>query len=179
MIKQSLDLLLEHKSFQGSQIRIQRRMFCYLQKQTSEANAIFTEICFLWISKSVLRCYFSVYDLLKEPWTENNWSYKCIVLLDAVFHISSLLILSFYAGRVSEIKTKILDSLIRLGMVNLSRIEREDYVEDINFFINIVGNSDMSITLWNIMPLRRSIAISLLSVIGSYSVIIFQLSYRE
>ncbi|GFQ95329.1 uncharacterized protein TNCT_456941 [Trichonephila clavata] len=127
LIKQSLDILLEHKPFHVSQIRRQRRMFCYLQKQTSEANAIFTEICFLWISKSVLRCYFSAYDLLKEPWTENNWSYKCIVLLDAVFHISSLLIVSFYAGRVSEIKTKILDSLIRLGMVNHSRMEGEDY----------------------------------------------------
>ncbi|GFS29593.1 uncharacterized protein TNIN_159491 [Trichonephila inaurata madagascariensis] len=179
MIKQSLHLLQKQKSFHVSQIRRQRRMFCHLQKQTSEANAIFTEICFLWISKSVLRCYFDAYDLLNEPWNENNWMYKCLILLDAVFHISSLLIVSFYGGRVSEVKTKILDSLIRLGMVSHSRMEEENYIEDINYFINIVGNSDMSITLWNIMPLKRSIAVSLLSVIGSYSVIIFQLSNRE
>ncbi|GFU89399.1 uncharacterized protein TNCV_1783811 [Trichonephila clavipes] len=152
-------------------------MFCYLQKQTSEANAIFTEICFLWISKSVLRCYFDAYDLLNEPWNENNWKYNCLVLLEAVFHISSLLIVTFYGGRVSEVKTKILDSLIRLGMVTQSRVEGDNYIEDMQFFITIVGNSDMAMTMWNIMPLRRSIAVSLLSVIGSYSIIIFQLSY--
>ncbi|GFS29597.1 hypothetical protein TNIN_159511 [Trichonephila inaurata madagascariensis] len=139
LVKQALDLLLEQKTFHVSQIQRQRRMFCYLQKQTSEANAIFTKICFIWISKSVFRFYFCAYDLLKEPWNENNWKYSCFVLLEAVFHISSLLIVTFYGGRVSEIKTKILDSLIRLGMVNQSRVERDDYIKDMKFFITIEG----------------------------------------
>ncbi|GFT04417.1 uncharacterized protein NPIL_181911 [Nephila pilipes] len=179
ILRQSIDRLLERKTFQVSPIRKLRRMFCSIQKQISEANAIFTEICFLWILKIVFRCCMSAYDLLRDPWSDDNSSVKCVVLLDTVFDVSYLLILSIYAGRVSESKTEILNSLICLGRVSPSHVKGEDCFEDIHFFVTIVGNSNGTMTLWNIMPLRKSLAINLLGIIGSYSVIIYQLSYRE
>ncbi|GFQ95328.1 uncharacterized protein TNCT_456931 [Trichonephila clavata] len=174
MIKQSLELLLELKTFHFSQIRRQRRMFCYLQKQTSEANSIFTEICFLWVSKSVFRSCMSAYELVKVPWHDTDWMLTGLVLFDTVYDVTSLLIVSYYGGRVSEIKTKILDSVIRLGAINQLRIQGEHYLEETHFFVTTVGSSDMSMMLWNIMPIRKSIAINVLSVIVSYSIIIYQ-----
>ncbi|GFU02534.1 uncharacterized protein NPIL_454391 [Nephila pilipes] len=176
-IKQSLDFVPLPDITIISQIRKQQKLFCALQKLSAECNDVFTEIIFLWILKIVLKTCSNAYDLIMLLYVFEDVGMLLGNLMEITYDISHLAVICVYAGRITENKTEILDRLVEL--CGLKHNIKGHSIKDIHLFVSIIGHSNMALTVWNIFPLTKNTAITILSGIVSYSVIIYQLSKRE
>ncbi|GFQ70714.1 uncharacterized protein TNCT_282591 [Trichonephila clavata] len=174
MINRSLDEMLKRRIYSLKDLRKQRRIFCSLQQIASEANEIFSDICFIWIARIVIRTAGAAYHFSTSPWTGGGIIAQILLMLNTLYDMACLVIMCFYAGRMVKIKSVILEPLT--GLCGLCDSQMEDCVDEIHFFLCIVGYSSMAMTVWNISPLNMNLASTLFGVIGSNAVIIYQLS---
>ncbi|GBN45667.1 hypothetical protein AVEN_147911-1 [Araneus ventricosus] len=173
-INMDLQDMVQKKVIPVSQIRQLRAIFCDLQKTSSEVDAVFREINFIWLIKIIIRCCMSFYDILTMAWYEGFVSDQIIVLLDVMFDIAHLAVLCITAGKIVDSKVNVLESVTCMGKDCVSVMG--DLGCEIQFFVSVVGHSKMAMTAANIFPLNKNLAVTLLGVIGSYSVVIYQIS---
>ncbi|GFS94057.1 uncharacterized protein TNCV_1810781 [Trichonephila clavipes] len=173
ILNNSLDAMLKRRMYHLVDLRKQRRIFCTLQQIASEANDIFSEICFAWIGRIVIRSIEGAYNISTEQWSVGEIALQLLLVFETAYSIAHLLIMCFYAGRMAKSKSELLEPLS--GLCGLSNSQMEDCAEEIHFFLCIVGHSSMSMTVWNISPLNVNLAATLLGVIGSNAVILYQL----
>ncbi|GFX12235.1 uncharacterized protein TNCV_1103531 [Trichonephila clavipes] len=176
-INSALDEMLKRRIYSLKELRKQRRIFCTIQQIASEANEIFSDVCFMWIARIVLRSAGGAYHFSTSPWTGGGIIVQILLMLDTLYDIASLVIMCFYPGRMVKSKSVILEPLT--GLCGLCDAQMEDCVDDIHFFLCIVGYSSMAMTVWNISPLNMNLASTLLGVIGSNAVLIYQLSSTQ
>ncbi|GIY88355.1 uncharacterized protein CDAR_547531 [Caerostris darwini] len=157
-----------------AQIRHQRAMFCELQKTSAEVDGIFREINFIWLLKIVIRCCMSFYDILTISWSGVGVSEQSIVILDVIFDIVHFTVLCIVAGNIVDSKTYILETVSAMGKADI--LIKDDLGQEIQYFVSVVGHSKMAMTAANIFPLNKNLAVTLLGVIGSYSIVIYQVS---
>ncbi|KAF8770769.1 hypothetical protein HNY73_018259 [Argiope bruennichi] len=174
-INLSLEDMVQKRAIPISQIRQLRAIFCDLQKTSSEVDAVFREINFIWLIKIIIRCCMSFYDILTISWSEGFVSTQFIVLFDVWFDIAHLAVLCITAGKIVDSKIDVLQSITCMGKECVSVMD--DLGHEIQFFMSAVGHSKMAMTAANIFPLNRNLAVTLLGVIGSYSVVIYQISH--
>ncbi|GFS64202.1 roundabout homolog 2 [Trichonephila inaurata madagascariensis] len=117
------------------------------------------------------------YHFSTSPWTGKGIIVQILLILDTLYDIACLLIMCFYAGRMVKSKSMIVEPLT--GLCGLCDSQMEDCVDEIHFFLCIVGYSSMAMTVWNISPLNMNLASTLLGVIGSNAVLIYQLSAAQ
>ncbi|GFQ92657.1 uncharacterized protein TNCT_134831 [Trichonephila clavata] len=175
-IMQSLNITTTPKISTTALFRKQRRMFCSLQKLTSEVNDIFTKIILLWVVKIVLRACLSFYEIIIQASSSDNPHMQETTILDIMYDICHVSIMSMYAGRIVESKNHILDRLV--GLCGLNNNQMEHCIKDIHFFVSIVGHSNMAMTVWNIFFLTKGTAITIISGLISYAIIIYQMIVR-
>ncbi|GIX74019.1 hypothetical protein CDAR_209461 [Caerostris darwini] len=157
-----------------AQIRHQRAMFCELQKTSAEVDGIFREITFIWLLKIIIRCCMSFYDILTMSWSGVGVSEQSIVILDVIFDIVHFTVLCIVAGKIVDSKTYILETVSAMGKEDI--LMKDDLGQEIQYFVSVVGHSKMAMTAANIFPLNKNLAVTLLGVIGSYSIVIYQVS---
>ncbi|GIY88356.1 uncharacterized protein CDAR_547541 [Caerostris darwini] len=173
-IHQKLEFMLKHKTCHISRIHKQRKKFCYLQKLSSEINTIFTEIIFFWLLKIVFRCCTSMFDLVRNSWTGDDLSFQGIILLDVIFDITHLLIMCIFAAKIVESKFHSLETLTSLMLFDQPC--NENHLQELNLFLSILGHSNIGMTAFDFILLNKNLALSVSGIIGSYSIIIYQIS---
>ncbi|GBN45665.1 hypothetical protein AVEN_147909-1 [Araneus ventricosus] len=173
-INMNLEDMVQKKVIKVIRIRQLRAIFCDLQETSSEIDAVFREINFIWLIKIIIRCCMSFYDILTMNWYKFLVSEQIIVLLDVMFDITHLALLCIMAGKIRDSKIHVLESITYMGKECVSVMSDLGY--EIQFFVSVVGHSKMAMTAANIFPLNRNLAVTLLGVIGSYSVVIYQIS---
>ncbi|GFS77922.1 uncharacterized protein NPIL_102241 [Nephila pilipes] len=174
MINRSLKAMLKQRVYEVRDLQKQRRIYCTLQDIVSEANDVFADICFMWITRIICRSCGSVYHMSTQSWTGQGFILQLLFVMDTVFDILYLSLMCLFAEGIVKSKSEILEPLI--GLCGLSNVHMVDCALEIHFFLCIVGHSPMAMTVGNISPLSMNFAATILGVIGSNGVIIFQLS---
>ncbi|GFY37754.1 uncharacterized protein TNIN_152671 [Trichonephila inaurata madagascariensis] len=116
----------------------------------------------------------SVYDILTMSWIGVTASEQVIAILDTVFDIVQLILICVVSGVIVDTKTDLLESITLISKDCM--LMTSDLGHEIQFFVSIVGHSKMAMTAANIFPLNKNLAVTLLGVIVSYSVVIYQVS---
>lgn len=156
------------------QLQKLRINYCKLQKFSSGINSIFSEITFMWLIKIVARFCLSSYDIVTLSWKDDDLSMQGISALDGIFDLAHLAVLCTFATGIIRMKSEILQSLMVVGGINPHL--REGSLQEIHFFVSSVGHSNIGMTAGDIFPLNKNTGITLLGVVMSYVVVIYQIS---
>ncbi|GIZ01735.1 uncharacterized protein CEXT_676641 [Caerostris extrusa] len=115
-----------------------------------------------------------MFDLVRDAWTGDDLFYQGLILLDFTFDITHLLVMCMFAAKIVESKTNITETLTCL--MGFDSPWHENSLQELNLFLSILGHSNMGMTAWDVIILNKNLVVTVFGVIGSYSIIIYQIS---
>lgn len=160
------------KGYTEKAIREQCFIFCKVQNILTSADSIFSGICFMWLTKILIRVCLSAIDVLTRPWPDTGLSTQVIVVFDILFDLSHLVLLCVYGDKVRRGKDRVLDSLVYAG-AKLSSCS-ESMQNEIHYFISLVSHSQVYFTAFRIFCISKNTALTILGILASHCVIIYQ-----
>lgn len=167
------NLIKEDKNIYGL-ITQERIIFCRLQQVVSTVDSVFNDVLLVWIVKIITRSCLSTLDLLTLSWTED--STQVIVLLDTIFDVVHLFVVCHFGGKIVDGKDEIIKSLIYNSGKHITQADHSQ--NEMHFFVSIVGHSRFFLTVAKISLLNRSFALTILGILISYIVIIYQFASK-
>lgn len=172
-IRKRIDHLFKQGNYTSYLILQERIKFCKLLKLSLVVEGIFNEIVFLWITKIIVRTCLNIVDLLTRPWIYGkSVSTQIVVLLDVIFDIFHLAIVSRFGGNIPAGKTELQQSLI-YNSAKFSN-QAENLRSEMHYFMTVIGHSNVALSVANIIPLNRRLSLTIFGILSSYGVVIYQ-----
>lgn len=172
-IIRNIDIVFRSNSYCCYSIRLQRFAFSRLQMIVSKTDSIFNEMILMWLGKIIFRCCLSSVDILTKSLTNEDALNKGIAILDTIFDILHLIIICYFGGNIYKRKVELLESLIELSGKNT---ETDDMRSELHLLVSLVGHSNLSFTAADIFPISKRMTITIMGVLSSYSILIYQLT---
>lgn len=171
-IIKNIDNIFIRKSYCCYFIHLQRHAFSRLQMIVSKTDSIFNEIILIWLGKIIFRCCLSTIDIFTKSVTTEDALNKGITVLDTIFDIFHLFIICNFGGNIYKRKQELLESLIELSGKSSGADEIRN---EFHLLVSLVGNSNLSFTAADIFPISKRMTITIMGILSSYSILIYQL----
>lgn len=171
-IIKNIDNIFRRNSYCCYSIHLQRHAFSRLQMIVSKIDSIFNKIILIWLGKIIFRCCLSTIDIFTKSVTREDALNKGITVLDTIFDIFHLFIICNFGGNIYKRKVELLESLIELSGKSTGT---DDVRNELHLLVSLVGNSNLSFTAADIFPISKRMTITIMGILSSYSILIYQL----
>lgn len=172
-IIKNIGIIFRRNSYCCYSLRLQRLAFSRLQMIVSKTDSIFNEMILIWLGKIIFRCCLSTVEIFTESMTNKDALNKGIAVLDTIFDIFHLIIICNFGGNIYKRKLELLESLTELSGKSTGT---DDIRSELHLLVSLVSNSNLCFTAADIFPISKRMTITIMGILSSYSILIYQLT---